>query len=97
MYKIVPVSFIFDFASEEVQEEMKKFITFFIEYTYKGQPNPEKQDNEDKKNKSTYRKRDLLCEVALDSPKKALPKQSKNSPVKLGKKISEANEGSKKK
>lgn len=42
MYKIVPASFIFDFKSEEVEEEMKKFITFFIECNSRNDPDPEK-------------------------------------------------------
>lgn len=30
MYKIVPASFILDFAAEDLEEELKKFVTFFV-------------------------------------------------------------------
>lgn len=45
MYKLVPVSFILDFANEEaIETEMKRFVQFYWECNNQSRENtPEKQ------------------------------------------------------
>jgi predicted RecB family endonuclease len=79
MYSIVPASFILDFGAEDVEEELKKFITFFVECNSKSELNPEKEDLEDMKDsKMSVKKKDTPS--TLDSPKKLNVKTAKCSP-----------------
>ena len=83
MYKVVPASFILDFKSEDIEEELKKFITFFVDCNAKTEPNPEKEEEDMKGSKITIRKKGAGDIIAvIDSPKKNGLKGSKYSPSK---------------
>ncbi len=40
MYQIVPASFILDFGAEGVEEELKRFVTFFVDCASRNDPDP---------------------------------------------------------
>ena len=86
MYKIVPASFIFDFKGEDIEQELKKFITFFYDCNGKADINPEKEEEDLKSSKMTVKKRGTneFNSSIVESPKKSV-KGSKYSPVKSSK------------
>lgn len=93
MYRIVPASFTFDFAAEDIEQEIKKFIIFFYECNGKAEVNPEKEDEDLKNSKFSVRKKgnnDINVSV-IESPKKSQKGCIKISPTKSSKYKNEAN------
>ena len=69
LFRHVPVTFILDFSKDDVEDEIKRFIQFYWEYS--EDCNPEEEDKRESKNLLDMRKK---MEGTIDSPKKAIKK-----------------------